>query len=228
MPQDVRDCDLVTLYKDEGDCSDCNNCWGISLLSIVSKVLAHVILNRFQKLADRIYPESQCGFRSELSMTDMMFSLCQLQEKCREQRQPLYVIFIDLTKAFDLVSHDCLFKIIGLIGCPPKLLSLTQSFHMDLKGFIQFDESSSEAFDIRSGVKQGCVLTPTLFSIIFSVMLKHAFGAPTDGVYLHTRSDGKLYSLSRLRAETKVSKVLNRDILCADNTTLVTRKEEQL
>ena len=44
---------------------------------------------RLQLLADGIYPESQCGFRANRSTVDMIFSLRQLQEKCRsrEQRQ---------------------------------------------------------------------------------------------------------------------------------------------
>ena len=64
----------------------------------------------------------------------MIFSLRQLQEKCREQGKPLYVAFIDLTKAFDLVSRDGLFKILAKIGCPPTLLSIVKSFHDDMKG----------------------------------------------------------------------------------------------
>ena len=47
-----------------------------------------------------------------MATIDMIFSLRQLQEKCREQGKPLYVAFIDLTKAFDLVSRDGLFKIL--------------------------------------------------------------------------------------------------------------------
>ena len=50
---------------------------------------------------------------------DMIFSLRQLREKCREQGKTLYVAFMDLTKAFDLVSRDGLFKILAKIGCPP-------------------------------------------------------------------------------------------------------------
>ncbi|XP_072181238.1 uncharacterized protein [Diadema setosum] len=48
----------------EGDCSDCNNYRGISLLSVVGKVFARVVLARLQSLAFRVYPESQCGFRA--------------------------------------------------------------------------------------------------------------------------------------------------------------------
>ncbi|XP_035663411.1 uncharacterized protein LOC118407100 [Branchiostoma floridae] len=228
IPQDMKDSNIVTLYKNKGDRSDCNNYRGISLLSIVGKIFARVVLGRLQRLADRVYPESQCGFRSERSTIDMIFSLRQLQEKCREQRQPLYIAFIDLTKAFDLVNRDGLFKTLAKIGCPPKLLRMIQSFHTGMKGVVQFDGSSSEAFDIRSGVKQGCVLAPTLFGIFFAVMLKHAFGSSAEGVYLHTRSDGKLFNLARLKAKTKIREVLIRDLLFADDAALAAHSVNKL
>ncbi|KAG6929376.1 hypothetical protein G0U57_005702, partial [Chelydra serpentina] len=195
VPQDMRDANIVTLYKNKGDRSDCNNYRGISLLSVVGKVFARVILNRLQKLADRVYPESQCGFRAGRSTTDMVFSLRQLQEKCREQHKPLLLAFIELTKAFDLVNTDGLFKILVKVDCPPKLLSMIQSFHDNMKGTVLYDGLSSDAFDIHSGVKQGCILTPTLFGIFFAALLKCAFGNSTEGVYLHTQSDGRLFNL---------------------------------
>ena len=119
VPQEMRDATIVTLYKNKGDRSDCNNYRGISLLSIVGKAFARVLLIRLQKLASRVYPESQCGFRAGRSTIDMIFSVRQLQEKCREQGMPLYVAFIDLTKAFDLVSRKGLFRLLEKIGCPP-------------------------------------------------------------------------------------------------------------
>ena len=88
--------------------------------------------------------------------------------------------FIDLTKAFDSVSRDGLFKILPKIGCPPKLLNIIKSFHHNMKGTVVYDGSTSEAFNIRSGVKQGCVLAPTLFGIFFAVLLRHAFGSTTE------------------------------------------------
>ena len=121
---------------------------------------------------------------------------------------PLYVAFINLTKAFDLVSRDGLFKILPTVGCPPKLQSMIESFHSDTKGTVQFNGSSSEPFEIRGGVKQGCVLASTLFGIFFGMLLKHAFDTTTEGIYLRTRSYGRLFNLARLRAKTKVRKVL--------------------
>ncbi|KAL8578631.1 hypothetical protein ACOMHN_007089 [Nucella lapillus] len=64
VPQDMRDANIITLYKNKGDRSDCNNYRGISLLSIVGKTFARVELNKLQSLAERVYPETQCGFRA--------------------------------------------------------------------------------------------------------------------------------------------------------------------
>ena len=228
IPQDMRDAKIVTLYKNKGDRSDCNNYRGISLLSTVGKAFARVALNRLQVLADRVYPESQCGFRAKRSTIDMAFSLRQLQEKCREQRRPLFLAFVDLTKAFDLVSRSGLFALLHKIGCPTKLLKVIESFHDNMSGTVQYDGSASDPFPIKSGVKQGCVLAPTLFGIFFSLLLRYAFSESEDGIFLHTRSDGNLFNLARLRAKTKVRKVLIQEMLFADDAALTAHTEAAL
>ena len=228
IPQDMRNANIVTLYKNKGDKGDCNNYRGISLLSITGKVFARVLLGRLQQVADRVYPETQCGFRAKRSTIDMIFSLRQIQEKCREQQKPLFVAFVDLTKAFDTVSRSGLFQILHKVGCPPRLLDLIRSFHDNMTSTVSFDGSTSDSFDIRRGVKQGCVLAPTLFGIFFSVLLTSAFTANEEGVYLHTRSDGGLFKLSRLKAKTKRQTLLVRELLFADDAALVAHSAEQL
>ncbi|KAI4888924.1 hypothetical protein NFI96_005934 [Prochilodus magdalenae] len=158
----------------------------------------------------------------------MIFSLRQLQEKCREQRRPLYIAFIDLTKAFNLVSRSGLFTLLQRIGCPSKLLRIITSFYEDTQGTVQYDGSSSEPFLIKSGVKQGCVLAPTLFGILFSLLLRYAFSQSEEGVYIHTRSNGSLFNLTRLRAKTKVRKVLIRELLFANDAALTAHTEAGL
>ena len=153
VPQDMRDTKIVILFKPEGDRNDCNNYQGISLLSVVGKVFARVVLARLQILA-----ESQCGIRSGRFTVNIISSVRQLQEKCREQQQKLYLAFVNLTKAFDLVIRTGLFKLLEKIGCPPKLLSIIASFHVNMHGTVSFDGEISEPFIIDSGVKQGCVL----------------------------------------------------------------------
>ncbi len=97
-----------------------------------------------------------------------------------------------------------------------------------MKGTVIHDGSTSEAFDIRSRVKQDGVLAPILFGIFFTVLLKQAFGQSTEGIYLHTRSDGKLFNLSRLTAKTKVREVTLREFFFADDTTVATHDEHDL
>ena len=228
VPQDMRDANIVTLYKNKGDRSDCNNYRGISLLSVVGKVFARVVLARLQSLASRVYPESQCGFRAGRSTVDMIFSLRQLQEKCREQQMPLYIAFIDLTKAFDLVSRSGLFSLLQKIGCPPRLLQMVTSFHEDMHSTVCFNGGTSVAFPVSSGVKQGCVLAPTLFGIFFSMLLQYAFADSEEGIFIHTRSDGKLFNIARLRAKTKVREALIRELLFADDAALTSHTEDGL
>ncbi|XP_037794156.1 uncharacterized protein LOC119589633 [Penaeus monodon] len=153
LPQEMRDANIITLYKNKGDRSDCNNYRGISL-SIVGKAFTHVVLNRLQLLAERVYPE----------------------------RQLLYIAFIDLGKAFDLVSRNGLFTLLQKIGYPPKLLRMITYFHKDMQGTVQCDGSSSDPLPIKIGVKQLCILAPTLFGIFFSLLLSYAFNQSEDGV----------------------------------------------
>ena len=186
--QDMRDAMIVrdmivTLYKNKSGRSDCNNFRGISLLSIMGKPCAIVLLLHLQQLAERIYPESQFGFGAERFTVHIISSFRQLKEKCREQQKPLFIAFIDLTKAFNLVSWNGLFNILLKIGCPPQLHNMIRSFLDGMKATIQYEGSMSEPFEIKRGVKQGCVLTPTLFSILFSLLLKHAFGNCNIYVY---------------------------------------------
>ena len=137
-------------------------------------------------------------------------------------------MFIDLTKAFDLVSRSGLFKLLQKIGCPPHLLVIISSFHENMHSMVNYNSSTSEAFKASSGVKQGCVLAPTLFGIFFSMLLQYAFMNCREGVFRHTRSDGKLFNIARLRAKTKVTKVLIHEMLFADDAAVVSHTEEGL
>ncbi|XP_076043618.1 uncharacterized protein LOC143026733 [Oratosquilla oratoria] len=161
-PQDMRDTKIVTLYENNGERSYSNNYRGISLLSIVGKVYARILLIRLQKLAERVHPKSRCGFRTKRFLVNIIFSLRQLQEKCREQRTPLYVTFIELTMTFDLVSRDGFFKALRKIGCPPKLHSLILSFHTNMKGtftYLGFTITDNLSLDAEIDKKIGKAAT---------------------------------------------------------------------
>ena len=221
IPQDFRDAAIIHLYKRKGNRQCCDNHRGISLLSIAGKILAKILLNRLTAHLDQgLLPESQCGFRKDRGTTDMVFAARQLQEKCQEQNVSLYSTYVDLTKAFDTVSRDGLWKIMHKYGCPTKFVSMVRQFHDGMEARVQDDGEFSEAFPVTNGVKQGCVLAPTLFSLMFSAMLSDAFRDGDVGIRLKYRTDGKLFNLRRLQAKTKVLTDIIRDFLFADDCAL--------
>ena len=104
---------------------------------------------------------------------DMIFVLRQIQEKFREQNIGLCAAFVDLTKAFDTISRDGLWKTLARLGCPPKFLTILHHLHQGQQGQVKHNGSLSDSFPISNGVKRGSVLAPTLFSI-FCIMLCEA------------------------------------------------------
>ena len=160
VPQDFKDAVIVHLYKHKGDRACCDNHRGISLLSIAGKVLARVLLNRLSHhvYCNDIIPENQSGFRAGRGTMDMIFTARQLQEKCREEHQDMYAIFVDVTKAFDTVSRRGLWMVLWQIRCPEKFDKIIQSFHDGMQGQVIDEGELSELFSISNGTKQCCVL----------------------------------------------------------------------
>ena len=221
LPQELKDASIIHLYKRKGNRNSCDNHRGISLLSIAGKILARVLLNRLDAHLERdLLPESQCGFRAGRSTVDMIFAARQLQEKCQEQNVGLYTTFVDLTKAFDTVCREGLWKIMAKFGCPDKFIAMVRQFHDNMSARVQDDGEYSKPFPVTNGVKQGCVLAPTLFSMVFSAMLTDAFRDGDIGVPFRYRTDGSLFNLRRLQAKTKVQEDTARDFLFADDCAL--------
>ena len=60
-------------------------------------------------------------------------------------------------------------------GCPPRFIAMARQFYDDMQARVQNDEQFSEPFEVTNGVEQGCIMAPTLFSMMFSVMPMNAF-----------------------------------------------------
>ena len=132
----------------------------------------------------------------------------------------LYILFVDLTKAFDTVSHPGLWNILPRIGIPPKMVKIIKCFHDGMNARL-VNSSDDDEFPVTNGVKQGCVLAPTLFSFLFSMMLLSAFKDSDPGIQITYRTEGGVFNTQRLKAKTKVTKSLVRDLLYADDCATV-------
>ena len=114
MPKQWKDATIMVLHKKK-DRTECGNYRGISLVAHAGKILLKIIARRLSEYCERvgILPEEQSGFRPNRSTTDMMFVIRRLQELARKKRIPLYVCFIDLTKAYDSVDRTLLWTVLA-------------------------------------------------------------------------------------------------------------------
>lgn len=80
-------------------------------------------------------------------------------------------------------------KIMGKYGCPSKVITMARQFHDGLIAHVLDDGTFSTPFPVTNGVKQGCVLAPTLFSMVFTDMLSDAFNDFGFGINLTYRTD---------------------------------------
>ena len=105
MPQQWKDAIIMVLHKNK-DRTECSNYRGISLIAHAGKILLKIIARRLSEYCEcvGILQEEQSGFRPNRSATDMMFVIHRLHELARKKRIPLYVCFIDLTKAYESVD----------------------------------------------------------------------------------------------------------------------------
>ena len=121
-----------------------------------------------------------------------------------------------------------LWKVLKKFGYPDKFVNLTKSLHYDMKATVNFNGSLSEPFPLEGRVKQGDILAPTLFALYFTAVFMIAFKNNTKGIYIRYRTDGKLFNIRRLLADTKVFNALVRELLYADDCDLVAHTAQDL
>ena len=106
VPQEWKQGVLIKLPK-KGDLSDCNNWRGITLLSVTSKILTRILLERLKTALDKTLRENQAGFRAKRSCSDHIVTLRIIIEQSLEFNNCLQLAFIDYEKAFDSVENLC-------------------------------------------------------------------------------------------------------------------------
>nr|VZI36708.1 unnamed protein product [Spirometra erinaceieuropaei] len=105
---------------------------------------------------------------------------------------------------------------------------MVRQLHDGMMARVTDNGAVSEAFAVTNGVKQGCVLAPTLFSLTFSAMLMDAYRDERPGIRIAYRTDGHLLNQRRMHFKSRVSTTTVHELLFADDCALNTTSEEEM
>jgi len=172
---------IIKLPK-KGDLGNCNNYRGIMLLSVPGKVFNRVLLERMKEAVDPMLRDQQAGFRKNRSCADQIASLRIIVEQSLEWNSPLYITFIDYEKAFDSVDRETLWKLLRHYGIPEKIISLVRSTYQNMSCKITHAGQLSEKFEVKTGVRQGCLLSPFLFLLVIDWIMKTTTTDRNNGI----------------------------------------------
>ena len=96
---------------------------------------------------------------------DTIFAVKAVQEKYIEQQMASYAVFIDLTKTSGTADTTALWTVLEHYGCPKKFVNIIQIYHNGMTGWVLISNEASSPFEVKNGVKQGCVLALVPFNL---------------------------------------------------------------
>ncbi|CAH2094383.1 unnamed protein product [Euphydryas editha] len=161
VPKQWCTSDIILLFK-KGSSLNIGNYRPISLLASIYKLFSSIILKRISDDIDKQQPKEQAGFRSGFSTMDHIQTLEQVIEKYREYNRPLYVAFIDYSKAFDTISHSSIWNALQQSNINCKYINILKYIYTKSTSRVKL-ESRGDEINIERGVRQGDPLSPKLF-----------------------------------------------------------------
>ena len=121
----------------------------------------------------------------------------------------IYFCFIDYAKAFDCVDHNKLWKILKEMGTPDHLTCLLRNLYTGQEATVRTGHGTTDWFQIRKGLCQGCILSPCLFNFYPEYTMRNA-------------------GLEEVQAGIRIAGRNINNLRYADDTTLMTESEEEL
>ena len=151
----------------------------------------------------------QAGFRKGRGTRDQIANICWIIEKAREIQKNIYFCFVDYAKAFDCVDHNKLWKILKEMGIPEHLTCLLRNLYTGQKTTVRTGHGTTDWFQIRKGVRQGCILSPCLFNLYAENIMRNA-------------------ELDESQDQMKIARRKINNLKYADSTTLMAESEAEL
>lgn len=195
FPTKWADSMIKPLFK-SGNKFDPANYRGISLTSCLGKLFCSILNTRLVSYLDKneIYTPHQIAFRKNYRTSDHIFVLQTLINKYtsskfrkKNETKSLYVCFVDLRKAFDTVWRGGLFHKMLNYGIGGKLYNVISDMYSKSSACIKLTNGNTSYFETDIGVKQGCVISPTLFNIFLND-IPNIFDTEKSGpVFIHEK-----------------------------------------
>ena len=123
---------------------------------------------------NRDLPDVQAGFRKGRGTRDQIANICWIIEKSREFQKNIYFCFIDYAKAFDCGDHQKLWKVLKEMGIPDHLTYLLRNLYAGQEATVRTRHGTTDWFQIRNRVHQGCILSPCLLNLYAEHIMKNA------------------------------------------------------
>ena len=99
-----------------------------------------------------------------------------------EWNSPLYINFINYEKAFDSVDRETMWKLLRHYGVTKKTISLIRCTFQDMSCRIAHAGQLSESFEVKTGVRQGCLLSPFLLLLVIDWIMKTTTTGRNNGI----------------------------------------------
>ena len=171
LPQELKHSIFVKLPK-KSNAIECTDYRTLCLMSNVTKIILRIITERNRRIFEREAGKTQSGFKQGMGTREGIFNLRIISEKMLEKHKKIYVCYIDYKKAFDRVYHTLLMEVLSHNEIDAKDVRLIMNLYWQQTASIQTDDGQSSSFPIERGVRQGCVLSPSLFNMYTEEIFK--------------------------------------------------------
>ena len=173
---------LIVKIPKKGDLTECGNWRGITLISVPSKVFGRALIDRIRDGVNSKLRDEQAGFRSGRGTVEQIFILRNIIEQVVEWQATLYITFVDFEKAFYSVHRESLWKIMESYGIPCKIIHMVQMLYEDSECAVLDEGEESEWFKVKTGVKQGYVMSGFIFLIVVDWIMRNTIAGNKTGI----------------------------------------------